>query len=525
MGWVARWGTMTAMGSARAGDGRRDRLWALGIGGLCFFVYLATLCRSLYWYDSAEYVTAAVTLGIPHPPGYPLYTLIAHVFTWLPVSPPTAVSAMSAFFAALAVGFTFLLVRLLGGGRLAALVGAASLGFGNLFWSQAIICEVYTPGIAFLLAVLLLVLRGLQQNRARPIILGAALAGLGLGVHLSLATCGLGLALLVWSLGLEIENPRQLRALWSGTQLRRRISVSVGALLAALGGSLIFLYLPIRASMKPVLNFGDPSTWDRFIWHITGGNYKHWFTDDIDFGARASRIAGSFYDQLLVVGLVLALVGLVSLFRRRPAVAVALLLMMAGNVYFFFDYRVHDLEVFFLPTTAVLCCAIGLGAEAVLSFVDSVVRAERGPGIRRLVAAVLCAFPLSLLLMNYQSVDMSDFSEAEEFGDALVAQLPPDAVILNYTTPPEWKRDAVFGFYYQKVLDARPDVRILVAPQAAKIGQLLRERVPVFLYAPIPEITRHLVVVEDGVMFRVLGFRRTRPPEQRAQPGSGGKGP
>ncbi len=490
---------------------RRDPWIATVAGVACFVVYLTTLCRSLYWYDSAEYVTAAVTLGIPHPPGYPLYTLIAHVFTWLPVDAPTAVSLMSATFAAIAVGLTFLVARRLGASRSGALIGAISLGLGRLFWSQAVIAEVYTPGIAFLMAALLLLLRGLDQNRARPILLAAGLAGLGLGVHLSIATCGLGLAVLVWSIGLPGDGPGQLRALVGRRQLGRRARVAAGALGATLLGSLIFLYLPIRASMGPALNFGNPSTWDRFWWAVTGGNYKHWFSDQLDLIERAARLAGSFYQQLPTIGLVLALLGLVALVRRRPVWGLAWLLMMAGNVYFFFDYQVHDLEVFFLPTTALLCAAIGLGVDSVLGLLERALRAGRGPLIRRLAAGALWAFPVSLFLANYHPVDMSDFTDAEEYGDALVDSLPRGAVILNYATPPEWQRDAVFGFYYQMVLHARPDVQVRTDAQPPEVIRLLRAGVPVFQYYPVAAVQKILVLREEGVLYRVVGIRRPPP--------------
>ena len=85
-----------------------DASIASTVGLVYFGLYLLTLCRTVFWYDSAEYVTAAVTLGIPHPPGYPLYTLIGHLFTLLPIDPAIAVNAMSATFAAIAVAFTYL---------------------------------------------------------------------------------------------------------------------------------------------------------------------------------------------------------------------------------------------------------------------------------------------------------------------------------------------------------------------------------------------------------------------------------
>ena len=57
------------------------------VGLFAAILYGLTLCPTVYWYDSAEFAASAASLGVPHPPGYPLYTLIAHVFTWLPGEP------------------------------------------------------------------------------------------------------------------------------------------------------------------------------------------------------------------------------------------------------------------------------------------------------------------------------------------------------------------------------------------------------------------------------------------------------
>ena len=61
-----------------------DLIAALGIFGSTLIVYILTLSRSVYFGDSGELIAAAYTLGIAHPPGYPLYTMLAHLFTYLP---------------------------------------------------------------------------------------------------------------------------------------------------------------------------------------------------------------------------------------------------------------------------------------------------------------------------------------------------------------------------------------------------------------------------------------------------------
>ena len=480
--------------------------WLLGISLAlgCFLIYWRTLCPTVFWYDSAEYATAAVTLGIPHPPGYPLYTLIGRLFVLLPFEPARAINLMSAFFSTVTIALAFAVLRQLGVSGTAAAIGAATLGLGRLFWSQSIIAEVYTPGLAFLFVVLLLLFKGLAREKLWMMILAAALAGLGLGVHLYLATCGLGFAVLVLGWGLPVQRLKDLRLLFSRQNLGRRLWVAAACLGAALLGSLIFLYVPLRAAMGPEMNFENPSTWERFLWFVTGGNYKTWFLHDYSWSGRAWQILAIFYDQLLVVGLVLAACGLIFLLWRRALVALALFFMMAGNVYFFFNYRVHDVEVFFLPTVANLCLLVGIGVHAILTGLDSLLSAERGPWIRRFVRIVLCGFPLSLLLANYRALDLSQYTAARDYGDKLSAQLPANAVILNFTRPAEWKNDAVFTHYFQKVLHKRRDVRVLSRTTPLQVLGLLHQGGQVFLYYPVPEVLALFEVKKEGEVYRVL---------------------
>ena len=128
-----------------------DAAAALGLGAAFFALYLRTLCPTVYWYDSAELVTAAVTLGITHPPGYPVYTWLGHLFTWLPLDAAVAVNAMSAAFGAAAVGLVFLLGRRIGLGRGPSAVGAATLGAQHRIFPVPHHAVVGAPGEHLLL--------------------------------------------------------------------------------------------------------------------------------------------------------------------------------------------------------------------------------------------------------------------------------------------------------------------------------------------------------------------------------------
>lgn len=480
--------------------------WAIGLalGLICFAMYWSTLCPTVFWYDSAEYVTAAVTLGIPHPPGYPLYTLIGYAFTSIFHDPAYGLNLMSAFWGGLAVMLSFIVLRQIGASRVAAAIGAGTLGLNRLFWSQCIIAEVYIPNLCMILAVLLLLLRGLKKNRGSLMIFAAGLAGLALGIHLSIATCGLGFAIAVWGLGLPIQRPHDLIVLLQKQQIGRRIKITLACLGAALLGSGIFIYVPLRASMNPALNFTNPSTLPQFLWFVTGGNYKNWWLHDYSFSQRALQIVGIFYEQLLVVGLILSLMGLIHLFRRQSLIALSLGLMLAGNIYFFFNYKVHDIEVFFLPSVLVLCLLVGLGAQSILNGLDKLLQDSHKPWILRFARPVLALFPLSLVLANYQALDLSQYTAARDYGEKLSAKLPREAVIINFTTPPEWKNDAVFTHYFQKVLHRRLDVKVNSGASALDVLHLLQRGTPVYLFYPVSQVLNLFEVVKEGEVYRVV---------------------
>ncbi len=78
---------------------------------ISFVVYLKTLCPTVYVGDSGELIAAVYTLGIAHPPGYPLYCLLGKLFTFLPFgSIAFRVNLMSAFFASLTIVLVYLVV-------------------------------------------------------------------------------------------------------------------------------------------------------------------------------------------------------------------------------------------------------------------------------------------------------------------------------------------------------------------------------------------------------------------------------
>lgn len=478
-----------------------DRLSACGLGLGVFTLYSVTLCRTVFWYDSAELVTAAVTLGNTHPPGYPLYAMLGQVFTWLPFEPAVAVNLMSAAFAALAVAFVFLVGRELGLGRGPALIGAATLGASSVFWANAVVAEVYCPAVATSAVVLYLLLRGVNESRTSWCIGAAFVAGLGLGLHMSVATLGVGFAWLVWLSGRDV----------------RTLLASGGA---ALLGSLVFLYVPLRAAQEPPLNVCDPSGIEQLVWYLGGGAYRSWFSATSGLMERSLQIGGSFVEQLGWVGMGIATAGFVWLSRRNPKLSLAFVLMAAGNIAFFFDYQVHDIEVFLLHTTMVLCCLVGAGSQALVDLVAKATPEDRSRVAVILANVALLLLPGQLAYSGYGPTNLRDFDETEPFIAAASSTLPDHAVILNFGTPDEWRKHAVFGMYAQLVRGERNDVRHLISPDLRKLARDFASLSPVYAYAPVEMLAHFFDIEQEGPLWRVDGPKpaaETRAPRRKAK--------
>jgi hypothetical protein len=185
-------------------DKRIHRLTALAVFLISFIVYMMTLSRTVVFWDVGEFIAAAYLLQVPHPPGSPLFLLIARVVTMIPFHDDIAFRAhtISALGAALSVMFLYLV-----GVKLAArikgtmsrpvdrifvygasAIGSLSLAFGTTYWDNAIEAEVYGLSMLFVGFIVWLALRWSERaddpHNEKYLFLIAYLIGLSIGVHL-----------------------------------------------------------------------------------------------------------------------------------------------------------------------------------------------------------------------------------------------------------------------------------------------------------------------------------------------------
>jgi hypothetical protein len=273
-------------------------LAALGL----LVVYAATLAPDVTFWDAGEFIAAARTLGIPHPPGTPLFVLLlsawSRLFPWLPTA--VATNLFSSACTAVACGVGALLLERWTGDRVAAFSGAVCAGAVSTVWLNATETEVYAASLALAVVTLAVADRAGRSGDGRWLTATVYLLVLAVPLHMSALVAGPAVAYaaaanhtgrLRWASGLVVAGAWLIAlgvgtvALWPTiagvvglgmgaslaarpasappgwrTAAARALTTSLGLLGATAVAATAVLVLLVRAQHDPVLNQGAPMT-------------------------------------------------------------------------------------------------------------------------------------------------------------------------------------------------------------------------------------------------------------------------
>ncbi|MBI4055862.1 MAG: DUF2723 domain-containing protein [Elusimicrobia bacterium] len=440
---------------------------------LAFFgLYLYCLYPALAPYrDAGEMAVGAQTLGVLHPPGYPLYLLVSRLFRGLPFGNLAyRLNLGSALAAALClVCLAAFLRRLCGTAPM--LLALCALGFSSIFWELALVSEMYSLGIFFLSAALLCWFFWERTEEGRYLFLGSFLYGLGLGVRMDL--------LLVLPAWLVLFYKRKPRA----------FPLAGHILFFWLLGFSVYLYLPLRSAQFPWLDWNHPATLERFWSTLT--RQTHGGT--LDLLSKNYALGSLFWPQMRLylehlwgswgaMGL-LSLLGLGAAGPWRRFLWVGFL--CSGPLFILLanlppnPHAVAILEAHYLLPDFFLAMALAFGIRMLRQGEAFV------PSFRRRAFVAICIFGgLHALWGRWEKNLRRNHWMAEDYAGNLLASLPPRAVLVA--------REDVQLFslwYFQRVRGIREDVTVV--PQGLS-GSSWHQRI---LLEQEPRL--HLVKLQD----------------------------
>jgi len=229
-------------------------------------IYLSTIAPTLSFWDCGEFIACSVIMGVPHPPGSPLYLLVGHMFSYLPFGDPGwRVNLISALVSAFCVVLLYLtIVRLIriyrgqeesllnalityGGG----VVGALTFAFTHSFWWNAVEAEVYAASQFLTAAVFYLIVRWADEaddpRSDRLLLIIAYITGLSIGVHLLNILVIPAFALVIYF--------RKQKFAWSSFFMM--VGIAAAAFIVVYPGIIKWLPATFQASaLIPLLIFG-----------------------------------------------------------------------------------------------------------------------------------------------------------------------------------------------------------------------------------------------------------------------------
>ncbi len=361
-------------------------------------VYIATLCPTLYLIDAGELTTVAYTLGIAHPTGYPLYTLLGRLFSLIPIgSIALRINLLSALISSFAGLIFFILVRKILKNFYLALIPTSLVVFSHTLWNTSLSAEVY-PLTALAIALLLLLVSTFRS--VTTIYLFFFFAGLAFSNHMTIFAVVLPVLLYI------ILRYRLTARQWFA-----------GFVFFALGLS-IYLYLPIRASHQPILNWGNPYSLERFLWHVTGKQYRVWM-----FSSPLAEVLANFKKEMFHIGfewlyifLPLIFLGLRNLLRSNRPLGLAYVSILILNILYAVNYSIPDIECYFLPTIFILGIISAYGLLSLKKF------------FRKGFALILALLPL---VFHFTSSTMHNNYFGYDLGRNFLNSLPPRSIFFT----------------------------------------------------------------------------------------------
>ena len=461
-------------------------------------VYLDTVAPTVSFWDCGEFIGCSYTMGVPHPPGAPLYLLIGRLFSLLPFASDIAfrvnlVSVLSSVFTVLLLYLTT--VRLIKRWweeesfiiYFAACLGALSFTFSDTFWFNAVESEVYAMSMFLTALVLYLAIIWMDNHEkfqsTRFLIFIVYILGIGFGLHL---------------LNLLVVPSVILLILFTELKVLGNYKLWLISLIMIAAGISIYLIVYIRSGKDPFFDLNNPENFTNLIKYLKREQYgtQSLFLTVFDRVApfweyqikkmNLRYFGWNFIGEGVIPGIdrgaaeiisfrglyglpfLLGLIGMVHHFKSdwRRALSVLTMFIMTGIAITIYlnqpDPQPRERDYVYVGSYFAFAIWIGIGMQAIFELIKNSLSNFQNylrPALIVASAVVLIAVPLNMARFNYNSQDRSGNTAAWDFAYNILQNCEENALLFvggDNDTYPVW--------YLQTVERIRPDVRVLCFP-------------------------------------------------------------
>ncbi len=433
---------------------KRTSIWAAGIfaGAASLLLYWVTMAPTMLHIDCGELAATQVLLGIAHATGYPLFTLLGHIFVQIPIfeRPIVQLNFLAALWTATGVGLTSAwLVYLMqhapffryknnqaatkeqhlesGWTQITVAVAAGlTLACQRTVWAQATAVEVYSLHILMLSVCLWTISLAWTKNSYTYWMLAAVALGLSFSNHL---TTILLVPFFGWFYFLQQG--------FSKNSLLK-LAALVGITTIVVTG--FYSFLPLRAAQNPILNWGNIHDWQTFKWHITGGQFQVWMFSSAKV---AGKNLGHFFKNLAadwgLVAIPIMFFGIRFTRQHAPVLLAGIGIGALVNIFYAINYDIKDLEPYYLLAILCLSVLLAFGLLEMLRFF------QFNTALKSLVALVV---PLVALAYNFSFSNQSKTKFFEDYTRSMMENIPNNSLIISQ----QWDF-FITPFYYLRYVE------------------------------------------------------------------------
>ncbi len=503
-----------------------------------FFPLLALLKTStIFGGDGGDLVTAAFVQGVAHPPGYPLYTAIAHLFTQLPGDTVAGRVAWLSVLPALgSIVLSFLIVWRIGKNIVTALFASLIVGFSYIFLLLAIIPEVFALHL-FLVTLLIYIIFEWQATGKKSLFSWFCFFfGLSLTHHHTILLLVPAFAYFIYTTNMTHKKNETYTVHQSSPLYAIRYT------LYFLLGLLPYSYVYFAARGNPVINWENPQTTEGFIRLVTRAIYGTFQSGQVvqqEFGNRILNVflfLQTVVIDFTVIGAIFAVLGLIYLFvyHRRYAWFCVLGFVATGPFFMYYagfpagnDFYLGTIERFFVVPYffIALCIAFGMTAavEAMSVFLQRVIQRQVAPVV---LYSVFALYPIALGATTIPKIiPLRHDMTAEAFAQDLLTTAKGHSLLLMtedtqlfdvaynyYTSGKRYDTTLVFfgllsfPFYRIPFAQSNPDITV---PEYQSVEQITNDFIAsnaasfaIFADQAYPTPS-NLVWVPTGLLFRL----------------------
>lgn len=452
------------------------------IGIVAFVAYLVTASPAVTEFDSGELAAVQATLGIAHPPGYPLFTIIGFLFLKipLPTSPIFQLHILSAIWSSLSVIFFTLTAQLIlenikkfksgflkeksetslglldklreSSKYIAVVASGLIFSFSKILWTQSREVEVYSLEMLIGILIIYFSFKAFfyEKTFGSPIkywIVVAFLFGAGFSNHM------MTLYLLPATIYLYfLQNKLSFKSVGF-----LAFCISITAVIAIIS----YLYIPIRASQNPAMNWGNPTDIKATYEHVTARYYSQFFFAGWEtikkqitfFVSSIGFLPGkqNLWNSEFSINIIFAISGFaVSLILRRK-LFIYFFLILLTTLFFSVNYNIPDIYTYFSFAYLSLAFFSVVSIVLAVSFFSSNIISKSSAII------ILIVTVLFQIVSSYSFVNRSDYYIIDDYTRALLKYVEKDAVVFTN----QWDYFLSPAYYIKQVCDYRKDVAIV----------------------------------------------------------------